>query len=206
MYWSDFLRVLLRRWYVVVPSLMLTFLIADAAFIAVPATYRASTSIVLLPPTSGTPPQQATANRFAALPLTAISTLLADALATNDVDERLRRLGLKGNHSATATQNEAPVVVLTAEDHHPSLVTRRLSTLVDLANQQLQSWQSPFAPPNTITADPVVDSGPPNALHTSKIRAFLAILVLGAIVSVGLAFLSRSAADHRDVVRGGVVG
>lgn len=197
MYWSDFLRVLLRRWYVLVPSLLVTIILASAATMVVPATYRTGTTIVLLPAAGGGSPQQPSASRFSDLPVSSLATLLAEALDGYDVGEQMRQRGVAGKFSALAPQNGAPVVVLSVDDHNAELAARRLTALVELANAQLQIWQYPSRPPNAVTAQRVVAPGPPHPQAGSKIRALVAVLALGAIMSTAFAFLAENEARRR---------
>ena len=207
MYWSDFLRILLRRWYVFVPSLIATFALAYVVATSTAATYRVSSTLLLLPgassapagqATPSAPSAQATTNRLSALPLTSVSAILAEALEGYDVTEQLRQLGLQGTFAATATQNGPPLVTLNVEDHSASVANRRLAVLTRLANQQLEVWQAASVGTARITADSIISSGPPKALYGSRIRAFLVGCAIGAIASLTLAFLVENEAYRRQ--------
>jgi len=207
LYWSDFLRILLRRWYVFVPSLIVTFALAYVVSTSAAPTYRASSTLLLLPgassapagqATPSAPSGQATTNRLSALPLTSVSTILAQALEGYEVAEQLRQLGLQGTFAATATQNGSPLVTLSVEDKSASVANRRLSVLTRLANQQLEVWQGTSVSAARITADSIVSSGPPTALYGSRIRALLVGCAIGAIASLALAFLVENEAYRRQ--------
>lgn len=195
MYWADLVRVLARRWYVLAPALAVTVVFAVLAVGSVPPHYEVSSTVIVLPPQrAGVPPT----NRYAALPLNSVATLLAQSLSSDATRRGTTAAGLGDDYTATITTDGTPVVLLAARGQTQVEARQLVEMLQGKAQSALRDWQSPSPAAEQMSISDLIPAGDPKPLHGSQIRALGAILVLGVVLSVLLALgVDRRAARRR---------
>ncbi|MDP8931295.1 MAG: hypothetical protein M3O70_22670 [Actinomycetota bacterium] len=192
-----FLRVLLRRWDVVVPGLVLTFVVVIAAGSSVSAEYEAEASLLLLGPSTSTSSQGAVAvNPYLNNPekLDATAVIIDRSMSSEEIKRELANLGATADYELTPTE-KTPILTVTARGssrdqvlHTSQLVLERVQG--DLVRRQLEAG----APEHTWIRTEIL-STPQVSMNTgNKPRVMAAVGALGLGITVMLAFMVESLA------------
>lgn len=201
-------RIIRRRWYAVLIGVLCT--LGGVAFVVtMPPIYEATSVLVLLAP--NTPATVTTGPGAAAGPvnpyqafdssITITATLMGTQVMQPTVVDALVRQGASPDFTvATDPNTGGPTVTITAKASTPSqaLITTRLVT--DEFRRQLNQRQAEAGAPESsmITASPVVTPSTANRLVSGRIRALVAVLAVGMVVSICLALAAESMALARD--------
>lgn len=207
MYWVDSAMVLLRRWYVVLPILVLTLLAQLLVLIVVPPKYQVKASIVLVqngPVNSAANPNAPVNPYVASYSLPALGSLLAQKLLAPETAAAVEAAGQTGKYEVFPSIDQTGSIALSAEDKSPEKARSRVTLLISTASAQLTTWQSGVPEVGQVSARVLSPPSPAIPQNGSRIRALLVLLVLGLGVSVYLAFLVEGLADRRrDPAAGG---
>lgn len=186
-----FLRVLLRRWDVVLPGFLLTVVTVLSAGANVAPEFEAEGSLLLLGPSTSTSSQGAVpVNPYLNIPSSLDSTavIIAETMRSQETIRELANLGATADYEVEATQ-KTPILTVTTRGssreqvlHTAQLVLRRAQD--DLARRQ----QEAGAPEQAFIRSEVLT--PPRAsMHSgSKPRVMAAVGALGLGLTVLLAF------------------
>jgi capsular polysaccharide biosynthesis protein len=190
------MRILIHRWYLTLPGLLLAVAIAGVTFCIVPPQYTSSGIAMLVPPKSD--PGQNSANPLLnfnpSLNLTAL--VMAQAL---DTPATAAELGLvEGRDSFTVKNMDEndidrkagqPVLYVTARSSSPDRSVSIVTSVFNKARQELSEKQSGLhvSTRNGINLVSVIDATPPRLvpgvrLIMSGISLILALLVLSILV------------------------
>jgi hypothetical protein len=204
----DFLsviRVIIRRWYVVVSALLISMAISYAVVRSIAPTYQASGSALLV----GAPPAQnpddpdtLNQNPFTRLDastavLTAVATQIMDAGPTR---ESLIAEGASKDYQVGQATDGTPVFVVVATDRDAEVAIGTVNLVLDRLGEELDSRQADAGAPPEARVRSIVITEPDEAteLLGGRIRAFLALSALGAAASVSLAFVADAIAQGRE--------
>lgn len=212
-FWRTIL-VLLRRWYIALPALMLVFVAAGSVYLSQPVRYTSSSALVLTAPVSGAT-QRADPKRAVDLTnpllnfdqgLSATAAILVYVLSTPTVANQLG-VGPSGDPSFqvnNGTTNpellvNTPFVVITAQSTSPALAKDLVARVTQRARQELVNQQKALkAPPSTyIVLSEVVSPTPPQRTQQgTRLRPAISALAVGLIASVAAAFGAESILDR----------
>ncbi|WP_202204310.1 hypothetical protein [Streptomyces virginiae] len=188
--------VLRRRWYVIVPAILLSLLAALHLYRSVPVAYQSQSSVALLdssaaaklPPAFGNP----ISNAGGALVVTA--DVLIRTLSGADAARELHSLGVTDPYTVGfAANTSGPLLTLTVTGTDREKVLEETNLLTGFAGEQLNALQAAAkgAAAYMVQTAPVVLRRPPVPQLKSRYQQVLGVLILG----VGGGFVLSFVAD-----------
>ncbi|MFG2340826.1 O-antigen ligase family protein [Streptomyces yangpuensis] len=212
--------VLRRRWYVIVPAILLSLLAALHLYRSVPVAYQSQSSVALLdssaaaklPPAFGNP----ISNAGGALVVTA--DVLIRTLSGADAARDLHSLGVTDPYTVGfAANTSGPLLTLTVTGTDRAKVLEETNTLTAFAGEQLNALQAAakVQPAYMVQTAPVVLPQTPVPQLKSRYQQVLGVLILGVGGGFVLSFVvdallaarrrrrERSAADSGGPGRAG---
>jgi len=208
------LKILVRRWIVVIPTILVAVLVGSQLMGSVEPEYEAKGSLLILLPTTGTidanpgddaPTDDGSRNAYlelvAGLDRTArvFSTIMNDNAQKQDI----RAQGLTTDYEVTVDE-DAPVLNVTAKDKRPRIAIDTAKAVLLAIPQQIEIREASLkvAPDEKIQTDVLSTPARATALNAAKTRALVAFIALGiaAVLSVALLVESwaQSAQSRRD--------
>jgi hypothetical protein len=203
----DFLsavKIMLRRWFVVVPALLATAGGAFAMIQAVAPAYEAKGAVLMLPPAkmagaeaSDEPVQ---INPFLDLggSLYATADVAAQVIMSDAVARELAEDGAVAAYEVMVGQ-ESPTLTVIATGASSEEAIRTVDLVTERVQRELAERQHDAGAPaeSLITADVISAPDEAKALLGSKIRAGAGVVALGSTATVSLGFLAESIAVAR---------
>lgn len=203
----DFLsavRVVLRRWPIVLGALVLSVLAAYLAARSVAPSYQAEGSALLVGPQGATIP----GNEEPQLdnPYTRLdnSTLVLTAVAVQIMDdssirESLRDEGAAPDYVVGRAEDGTPVLGVVATDADPAIALKTVGLVLDRLNDELDIRQAEAGAPPESRVRSIVVTRPDRASEQlgGRIRAFIAVAALGVAASISLAFITEAIVQGR---------
>lgn len=201
---SKTMSVLLVRWYITVPGLLLSLAIAGVALTLIPPQYRSEGTAVLVQPK---PPGLNSANpllNFDAS-LNTTTLILVQALNSPEVGNQL---GLTPGRDTFTVKNagsvavsdgqQEPFISVTAQSTDPATSADIVARVMDMARQELSYRQNSLNVPtrNAISLESVVDATPPEPVRGTSLAASAAAFMLGIIATIAAARLWDFAAQR----------
>ncbi|WP_078906834.1 O-antigen ligase family protein [Streptomyces sp. NRRL S-378] len=194
--------VLRRRWYVIVPAILLSLLAALHLYRSVPVAYQSQSSVALLdssaasklPPAFGNP----ISNAGGALVVTA--DVLIRTLSGADAARDLHSLGVTDPYTVGfAANTSGPLLTLTVTGTDRAKVLEETNTLTAFAGEQLNALQAAakVQPAYMVQTAPVVLPQTPVPQLKSRYQQVLGVLILGAGGGFVLSFVVDAAAAAR---------
>jgi hypothetical protein len=210
------LRVLLARWYVMVPALLLTVAATLAVTAAVAPAYRATGAVVLLVPNAltdgaGAGGQAAGGVRVnpylefgSSLEVTA--DVLTKVMTSDAAVARTRAAGGTAEYElGTGDNGGSPIIDIQATGRSASESIRTVRVVTARISDELARRQRLAGAPTRTWIRAVVLTAPASArrLLGSKLRAGAAVLALGVAATFSLVFLTEAVAESRRRGAGG---
>jgi len=196
-------RIMLRRWYVVIPVALLSLLAAGATYANIEPSYQASGSVLLLNPQSGVDPDSGRANPYVGN-LEVAANVVTAVLGTNASRLEFRRQGQRGIYTLGAFPS-SPIVGVTTVGETAKSARETTAAVMGAIDDVLAERQQQLGAPRSIfvTTQVVTPPSEPVPLNGSRIRASLAILALGLALTMGATFavegvIRQRARRHRD--------
>jgi capsular polysaccharide biosynthesis protein len=199
----DFLttiRIMLARWYVLVPALLATGIAALGVMSAVAPAYQAQGAVVLLgPATNQTATNPTAKNPYLGLSLDVVANVLTNVSMSETSMERLKAKGATAEYEVGTGLNGGPILNVTATSPNEQTALRTAEMVVaDIRAELARRQQAQGAPSDTwITAATVTRPDRATKMLGSKIRVLVAVLVLGLSATIGLTFMAESIAEGR---------
>src|SRR3954452_4636290 len=199
------LRILLRRWYVVLPALAATGVGEFLAMQAVTPQYESSGSLVLLWPATGSPVQGEVTPQVNAYlefggALATTAEVLSKAVLSDNAAKRLARAGATAEYEVgTGTEGGSPIINIVATGSSPRIATRTVQEIAKLLTAELERRQVAAKAPRSqfIRVEVVAPPAEPKELLGSKLRVGSAVVALGVALTFSVAFLVEGSADRR---------
>ena len=194
---STILRAALRRWYITVPGILLSLIIASTVFNYVPPKYTSSGIAVLVRQNNPTVPNAINPVVGSDGTFTTATLTLMQALDTPTVKAEL---GLKKGvddftinnvgKAAAASGGDRPFLYITTQSSSPQKSTEIVDDVIAAARQKLRELQndSNVRPQNQIRVESVVDATPPVAVMNIVYGATGAALLLCIVVTCFVAY------------------
>lgn len=197
----DSLAMLLRRWYAVVPVLLVAALGACYVVLFMPPSFEARGQVVLLPPTTAST-AEASSNPYLAFgsSLDITAGVVAESLMSDQTVESLSQVGLRSTYEVgLSSAGNGPVLNVIVTDSNADAAETMLRTLFTRIDQVLVERQAQaLAPKGTqITASVVAFTPTPHRLIKSKVRALAALAVLALSGGVLAGSLAEAVATRR---------
>ncbi|WP_322766850.1 hypothetical protein [Frankia sp. Cr1] len=209
MYFSDFIGVLVRRWYILIIGIILTGLAGVGVHATIGPTFEAHAAVVVLPPTSdsGTTSTAGSRNPYLSIPLGNTADVLTRIMATEGVRQELKAAHATSPYTIALVADGSPVLEIAATDTSPAAATNTASVLVKVAGTELEKLQVMQNVPKSamIRASQLISPTAPDELHGSQTRALLGVVALGGILSVTMCFVAEGAFTGRRAALAAVV-
>ncbi|WP_248580537.1 hypothetical protein [Nocardioides sp. InS609-2] len=204
----DALKVLWRRWLIVLLGILITGLGCGAVIAKVQTVYQGSAQYLLLLPSKAngdSNPQNPLINQPAGLVIGA--SLIAAEINTKDTEREMARDGFESDFALALAPSGGPLLSITVTDtDRVGVIATRDEILRRLDKQlaELQERDIPDIPDNQIiSALPVAVNQEAEAVPGAKIKALVVVVALGGIITLLLVFaldrpLSRRAARRAE--------
>jgi capsular polysaccharide biosynthesis protein len=198
------IRIVGRRWYVVVAGLILTAVAAFTVMQSVAPTYQASGSAMVVGPAPTSVDGEVdplALNPYARFD-GATSTLAAVAVQImNDIEvrEQMAEGGANADYQI-GQQSSGPVISVVVIDPDEEQAIHSASLVLHGVNDVLDQRQAAAGAPEESRIRSFVVTEPTRSvtLTGARVRAFLAVAVLGAAASLSLAFVAEAIAQSRQ--------
>jgi capsular polysaccharide biosynthesis protein len=199
--------MILRRWYILVPCLLMSIAAAGATFQMVPPRYETKIQLLLVPPNVPTSATSGPSNPYLNFGPGLLTTvdILALSVTSQDAASHVAAQGGSAEYRVSRDLNTSgPIVNVSAQDRDPSTATKTANLVVKLLETDLQAAQDRAgAPRSTWIAVQVLTQSPkPERLYKSAIQDALVVAVGGIFVSFALVYLLERRAERRRMTRG----
>lgn len=215
------LKIVVRRWVVVVPTILVAVLVGSQLLGSVKPDYEAKGSLLLLLPTtpqeSATPPTDvpdaaepdgiSTANPFLDLRVSLDRAAAVVSTVMND-DAQKKIIAARGGTRdyEVTVDDDAPILQVTATDEKASVAIDTVNAVIAATRRQIafREAQREVQPANRIGTDVLSAPTRASALNAAKTRAAVAFvaLAIAAVLAVALVVESWSqAAQSRRELR-----
>jgi capsular polysaccharide biosynthesis protein len=199
------LLVLVRHWLVVLNGAVLTIGATVALFVAVPPTYQATSSAVLLVPAQPGATESGQQNPYLGFgsSLGIVAQITARRMNDAAVGVKLAKQGATADYLVDIVPGDAPMlsVVATSRDEQAAL---RTAKIVDAAiSTELRDSQLALGAPRNLLIQTNPVTTPTHAVlkRGSQIRALAAALVLGVAGTIVSAFIAEGVRVRRAKFR-----
>ena len=176
----DVAKVLVRRWFVSVPLLILT--VAACGLVAVNTTpdYVATVHVAFVPGSSTRPSTTNGPNVFNPWEPEALAEAVVIPLKTKELADSMRASGYKGEWTAENGIGTLAVVVITVTSSTPADSVRTAQHLVDLVFEDVKQRQTPLrlTPGETIKANQIE---PAPTVEKKSMKIIRSAVVIGAV-------------------------
>jgi hypothetical protein len=196
---TTLLKILLRRWYVVVPLLSLTVFGVLYARDNVEPTFQGQAQIILTPPAITDTEAEDPDNPFLESNRALATTARALAIVINSADNNNRvREGFPGTKFTVAAVENEPILDIRTSADAPDAAIALRDKVVEEATVQLRDIQTDAgAPEQRLIGYLSVEPSRPKALFGSRDRAVVATFALGVVATVSAALLLEAFLGRR---------
>lgn len=193
----DFVRLLVRRWYLTVPLLALAAAAALFAAQGVTPTYTASATGAFLDPAIVLQPDEVVPNPWAQAGVETTAKAVVDSVADPITTDQVAAEGYARNYEITLPSRSVLFGIL-ASAPTPEGATTTLDHVVDLMRQDLRSKQAAYGVPDSQQVLIQMASGTSIvATRDSLKRVLLVVIGLGGILTGLIVFIVDSLVGHR---------
>lgn len=178
----EFLRILLRRWYVVVPVLLVAAGLGVTLPERVPPTYTATGTMLVVGPNDGATEVD---NPFRAVGLGGNAEALAILAGDKASKSAVESAGLSTAYSVEQVSLNSPTLVVEAEAGSPEAATETVDFLIDEISTRFEALQAGAAvePPAFLQVQRLSGEAVPAAVYTGRLRTLLLIAVVGVVTA-----------------------
>ncbi|WP_433832308.1 hypothetical protein ACQP2E_15795 [Actinoplanes sp. CA-015351] len=203
----DLIKLLFRRWYITAPLILITALSAWLVATLVPADYRVTGDLMLVPPTSADAEPQSTPGRVGRWTVTSLTGALVIFGGQDALKEAVAREGPARELQVQLRQGRTDVVEISVSASSRAEAYSALERTSKLLTVKLADLQEPFLRPGEqMISAQTVDLGNRMDVSTSKPRRVavviggMGVLLTAAASIVVDAFARRRA--HRQRMAG----
>lgn len=185
------LRVLLRRWLVLLLGTLLTFGAAFYVYDQAPPRYQATAQVLLLLPANAR--GEVVGSPFLYLPdgLNMLADIVSLTAQTSSFRADLAELGFASQYEI-GLDDDGPVFTISVEGTDPEdVIETRDQVVLSLQDELLRVQVEEDAPPQQVATTRVFAADPaPYQLGGDKIRGVLAVLAAGGLLTLVLVFVT----------------
>jgi capsular polysaccharide biosynthesis protein len=206
------LKILARRWIVVVPTILVAVLVAQQMLGKVKPEYEAKGSLLLLSPTvqdaNAAAQTGGAVNPYPDLKPALKNAAAAFSIVMNDgaMKATIAKQGLSKDYDVTV-DTDSPILLVTATSDRKRVAIETVKAVLQQTEDQITAREvvHKVAPANRMGTD--ILSSPTNAstVNSAKTRALIALIALGIAATLSVALLVESWAQspaRRDRRRG----
>lgn len=202
----DAVKVVGRRWYVVLAMLGLTAVAAWHMLSITPPSYVASGSMLLLPPQGLVSDAARTSNPYLSYfpTLSTMAEVVSEVMSEPQVATALQAEGATNYKVGLSTAvQDSPLVTVTATDFSAAKATRSVQLVSASFEAHLVQQQARVgaAAKSFVRAETLTTPEVPTRQNGSRLRVVAAVGGLGLVFSFGLAFVVESIAAARAARR-----
>ncbi|MFD5792087.1 chain length determinant protein [Streptomyces diastatochromogenes] len=188
---AEIFRVMRRRWYVLLPGLLLTAGLIVGVTVLVPVNYQSQSTVVLLNSQKATLAYDGNPFLSTQTSLTGMADSLARNLNSDDSLRELKSRGAKGTFAAKLADNaQGPLMWLTVTGTDKASVLASDKILTAYAKERLDQFQKQqsVAPKAMIRMTTIVPPQNPVAQTKTRIEYLVMAGALGLVVTLVAAF------------------
>ncbi|MEU2392331.1 chain length determinant protein [Streptomyces sp. NPDC007369] len=188
---AEIWRVMRRRWYVLLPGLLITAALTTGVYLLVPVEYRSQSTVTLLNSKKATVAFDGNPFLSTQASLTGMADGLARNLNSDDSKAGLRAQGLTGAYEAKIADNaQGPFMWLTVTGTNPAAVLESDRILTAYAEKRLQEFQAQqqVAPEALIRMATIVPPQKPEPQTKSRLQYLVMAGALGFVLSLVATF------------------
>ncbi|MFE2166488.1 Wzz/FepE/Etk N-terminal domain-containing protein [Streptomyces sp. NPDC059447] len=188
---AEIWRVMRRRWYVLIPGLVITAALAAAVHFLVPVEYQSQSTVTLLNSKKATEAFDGNPFLSTQTSLTGMADGLARNLNSDGAVADLKALGLTGKHEAKIADNAlGPFMWLTVTGTDRAAVLKSDEILTKYAQKRLDEFQTQqtVRPEAMIRMATIVPPQEPQAQTKSRIQFLVMAGALGFVLSLVATF------------------
>ena len=192
---AEIFRVIRRRWYVLLPGLLLTAALAAAVLVADPTKYQSQATVELLNSQKATVSFDGNPFLSTQVALTSMADTLSRDLNSDASVAALKSQGLTGTSNAMIADNaEAPLLWLTVTGTNSAEVLKSDRIMAGYAAQRLQQLQQQLSvnPDAMIRMMTIVPPQAPAAQTKTKIEYMALAGVLGLALTLAGCFYAEA--------------
>ncbi|MGW7528379.1 Wzz/FepE/Etk N-terminal domain-containing protein [Streptomyces sp. NPDC054783] len=201
---AEIFRVMRRRWYVLLPGLLLTAGLTVAVALLVPVTYQSQSTVVLLNSQKATVAYDGNPFLSAQTSLTGMADSLARNLNSDGSVRELKSRGAKGSFEAKLADNaQGPLMWLTVTGTDEATVLSSDRVLTAFAEERLDQFQQQqsVAPKAMIRMTTVVPPQNPVAQTKTRLEYMVMAGCLGLVLSLVAVFYVEARRRSRTSAR-----
>jgi hypothetical protein len=204
---GEIFRVLLMRWRVSVPTLLLTLAATATMWHTFPVTYQSEAQLTLLGSQSLSDASGGGHNPFLAVgTLGPMADILATTASSQQAAHQLKRVGLTDAYTVEVPPNAAgPFIALSVTGKSRETVEQSMSILVRFVEQQLAQLQrnasTNIAKKNLIGSLVIAAPSTPGPITKSKLEAAVSVAIAGMLLMLLGSFGAEGRARRRGLGR-----
>ncbi|WP_199810320.1 MULTISPECIES: chain length determinant protein [unclassified Streptomyces] len=213
---AEIWRVMRRRWYVLLPGLLITAALTAAVYLLVPVEYRSQSTVTLLNSKKATVAFDGNPFLSTQASLTGMADGLARNLNSDDAKKDLKSLGATGVHEAKIADNAlGPYMWLSVVGTDQAAVLKSDEILTTYAEKRLLEFQTQqsVTPDAMIRMATIVPPQKPEAQTKARLQFLIMAGALGFVLSLVATFFveargrrGASPGKHRPVPGEGTDG
>jgi hypothetical protein len=193
---AEIARVMRRRWYVLLPGLLLTGALAAAIIVVLPMKYQSQSTVELLNSQKATVAFDGNPFLSTQTSLTGMADSLGRNLDSDAAKADLRARGVTDDYNAMIADNaQAPLMWLTVTGAEPSQVLAEDKTLTAYAAERLEQFQTQQSVPANAMIRMVTIVSPQTPVAQTKTR--IEYTVLAGLVGLALSLVATFFVEAR---------
>ncbi|MGP2439526.1 chain length determinant protein [Streptomyces sp. JW3] len=188
---AEIFRVMRRRWYVLLPGLLLTAALLAAVAVLVPVSYQSQSTVVLLNSQKATDDYDGNPFLSTQTSLTGMADSLARSLNSDDSLRELKSRGATGTFEAKLADNaQGPLLWLTVTGTDADAVLASDKILATYAGERLKQFQEQQSvdPKAMIRMTTIVPPQQPVAQTRTRLQYLIMAGGLGLVLTLVAAF------------------
>ncbi|WP_174514825.1 chain length determinant protein [Streptacidiphilus anmyonensis] len=193
---AEIARVMRRRWYVLLPGLLLTGVLAAAIIFMLPLKYQSQSTVELLNSQKATVPFDGNPFLSTQTSLTGMADSLGRNLDSDAAKADLAGRGVTDTYDAMIADNaQAPLMWLTVTGTEPDKVLAEDKTLTAYAAERLDQFQTQQSVPQNAMIRMVTIVSPQTPVAQTKTR--IEYTVLAALLGLALSLVATFFVEAR---------
>ncbi|MEU8839161.1 chain length determinant protein [Streptomyces roseus] len=198
---AEIWRVMRRRWYVLLPGLVLTAALIAGVYVLVPVEYRSQSTVTLLNSKKATVAFDGNPFLSTQASLTGMADGLARNLNSDDSRADLKSRGVTGEYEAKIADNaQGPFMWLSVTGTDPAAVLKSDEIFTKYAEKRLQEFQAQ----QSVTAEAmirmatIVPPQKPEAQTKTRLQYLIMAGALGFVLSLVATFFVEARRRRSD--------
>jgi hypothetical protein len=204
---GEMFRVLLRRWFISAPGVLLTALVAASSWAQWPTTYQSEAQITLIGSQTLASGPGGGHNPYVAVgDLVPMASILATTLSSEEASQRLRMLGVTEPYSVDVPPGAAgPFIAITVTGKDQATILRSVPVIINFAGQELRQLQhtayAAISVKSLIGLEVIAEPSSPAPVLKSKIEVVAGMTIACLVVVLLVSFAVEGRTNRRATKR-----